>query len=414
MNPVHNTHCTQFMLDYMPCTGKEEKNTFQDYMKREEDYDLAFSRTCIDLFQTPPIHTPKALLNLFLKIQTIAMSHIQARGVTSQGQPYQSGIYVGNSYAVNKRLVSDFEGIKELITQIWLENKQVMLTFFSEKKKNGYKDKFFINNDGLSQHFLEVKERNEHRLLIQNDDSEKTLKLVIDFVEKFYNVETLSDGVFPFVIQPFYIDPKLKKKQAIELIRDYLKNIPNPDNRPKEEKIFNICYLCRELEQLHLFQDGNGRSVYILANLLAQWNGLDPFYPRNICVFDANSLITMAREFFEGQDRFKAMFGSQEQLTNQLARYSITVENLIDLAKEKYSKFNAIMNSIRERNFNLSLRQSSADKNALGLLEFLLQNLSILNIDIHSKGEKSGTAMDVALKNRNIKAIKLIEKYIPV
>ena len=39
--------------------------------------------------------------------------------------------------------------------------------------------------------------------------------------------------------------------------------------------------------------------------------------------------------------------------------------------------------------------------------------MQTLNIDIHSKGEKSGTAMDVAIKNENEVAINLLSEYLP-
>ena len=132
-----------------------------------------------------------------------------------------------------------------------------------------------------------------------------------------------------------------------------------------------------------------------------------PFYPNNMCVFDANSVNTMVKEVVEGQERFSSMFGTNEELTENLKEYKFTVESL----KTKYSKFNDLMKTIKDRNFNLLLRQAATIKNSTELLEYLLKNMHILNIDINSKGQKSGTALDVAINQGNGPAEKLLKGY---
>jgi hypothetical protein len=58
------------------------------------------------------------------------------------------------------------------------------------------------------------------------------------------------------------------------------------------------------------------------------------------------------------------------------------------------------------------LRQSAASKNTEELLKFLLESLSVLNIEINAKGKTSGTAMDVAIENKNEAAITLLKQYL--
>ena len=44
------------------------------------------------------------------------------------------------------------------------------------------------------------------------------------------------------------------------------------------------------------------------------------------------------------------------------------------------------------------------------LLQFLIEKASILNIDLFSKGDKSGNALDVAIKYNNKKAIEQLKQ----
>lgn len=408
MNPLTRAraHCTQFMLDFVACDGKKEINSFQDYMKREDNYDLSFCKAWIKHINTEIIDDAEQLFACFMKIQRTAMKHIELIGKTSHGETYQRGIFINNSYCTSNGLLSDLEGIKELVNQIWFDKKNIKITVYSEKKIDGYPNIYFLVKDGFYKRNPKLK---VNKQIFANDSSVESIEVIFKTIQKYYDVGLLEGGLCPLRIQPMFNDKQSKKEKAIELFRNYLTSIK--DLKSAEEKILKICYLCRELEQLHLFHDGNGRSVFILANLLAYWNGLNPFYPRNMCIFDANSLKTMVQEVTEGQERFASLFGSKHQLTENLNEYRIKVKRLIKLTNEKFLKFNAIMKSVKERNFNLLLRQSTVGNNTKELLEFLLQNLSSLNIDIHSKGEKSGTAMDVAVKNGNAEAIELLKKY---
>lgn len=410
MNPLNqHRHCTQFMLDFIACEVKKETNSFQDYMKREDNYDLSFCEAWIDHVNADvmdDVNDAEKLFEFFMRIQKTAMKHIEQIGTTSHGQRYQSGIFMGNTYCVSNSLVSDAEGIKELISQIWFDNKETHLTVYSEKNLKGFHDIYFLTKDGF---YRRDPQKNINTQIFSNDHSMKAFEVILNTIQKFYNVGFLEGGVSPLRIQSTYSSKEKKKEKAVELMSIYLKSIK--ESQTNEEKILKICTLCRELEQLHLFHDGNGRSVFILANVLLGWNGLNPFYPKNICIFDANSLKTLFREIIEGQERFASMFGSKEKFTNDLSIYKNRVENLKLLVNERFSKFHLIIKSVNERNFNFLLRQSAFNKSTTELLEFLLQNLSFFNIDIHSKGEKSGTAMDVAVKNKNEEAIHLLKKY---
>lgn len=397
------------MTDFVPRQCMKEQNSFHDYMKREDNYDLSCCDAWINYITTEQIDDAEKLFELFLKIQSTAMQHFERIGKTREGGTYPSGIYVGGSYCVSNHLVSDLEGIKELVSQIWFDKKNTLLTVYSEKKADGFHDIYLLANDGF---YKRNPKLDRNFKIFSNDSSQETFNKIFQVIQTHYDIGLLPGGFSPLRIQSTYANKESKQEKAITLFRDYLISIKDLDSN--EEKISKICYLCRELEQLLLFYDGSGRSVFILANLLARWRGLTPFYPLNICIFDANSLKTMVRELMAGQKRFAMMFGSQHQFTKNLNEYKITVQNLVELTNAKFSQSDAIaiMKFVKARNFNLLLRQSAARKNAKELLAFLLQNLSSLNIDINSKGEKSGTALEVAIKSGNKEAISLLKKYV--
>lgn len=71
----------------------------------------------------------------------------------------------------------------------------------------------------------------------------------------------------------------------------------------------------------------------------------------------------------------------------------------------------AMNGSIRAENFEFLLRYSSKDPKHIKLLGFLLDNRSALGIDMASREEKSGTAMDVAKKFENQPAMDLLVIY---
>lgn len=388
-------HCTQFLLDYV---STQKENTLQDYNKREADYDLNFIKTWENFIYTKALDCPEKMLELFLKIQETAMNHIKSMGITEQGEKYQSGIVTKNLFGVSNGPNSNWKGIQELAEKIWFDKKPLQITAHTENDKC-----YVLYKDGFA--LYDSKKAELIKNLYKNDSSEKTLKNILITIKKCYDQGVSKEGDDPITINCILQEVHDKKYLAIEIFSNYLEAIQKAESA--KAKIEIILRLATELEQIHLFHDGNGRSVFILVNILLLQNGLDPTYPKNMCMFDANSLKTMVNEVVEGQKRFKTMFGDVEKLTKNLKDYRITVEKLLD----KYSTYKDLMNSIKERNFNLLLRQVAALKDSTELLKFLLENLEILNIDINSKSKKSGTAMKIAIKNKNKEAIELLKKY---
>lgn len=67
------------------------------------------------------------------------------------------------------------------------------------------------------------------------------------------------------------------------------------------------------------------------------------------------------------------------------------------------------LNTIKEKDFNKLLRQLASDPAHFNMLEFLYDYRNELGVDLGAKGEKSGTALDVATKYNNQKAINLLK-----
>jgi hypothetical protein len=91
----------------------------------------------------------------------------------------------------------------------------------------------------------------------------------------------------------------------------------------------------------------------------------------------------------------------------------IVVQNIMRELQELVSKSpsNLIKKTTEKKDFNLLLRQSVTHPAHIYLSSFLLDNKLALNINITSRGNKSGTAMDVAKKFNNQAAIDLLKRY---
>ncbi len=69
--------------------------------------------------------------------------------------------------------------------------------------------------------------------------------------------------------------------------------------------------------------------------------------------------------------------------------------------------------SLQSNDFELLLRQSAANRHCIDLIKIITKNSLFLAVDINAKGKTSGlSAFDVAVKNRNYKAVEILQHYI--
>ena len=395
-------HVSDFMIDDRPLSEKSSKN-LSDFVKNEPNYDIAFCRAW-QFIRIPPAGAflnSSNLLRFLDRIQECALSHLPEKKFFNPEKTlfqYLKGRSCPfNYFSLSKNLCSDAEGISDLIHKICVLKKNFELHCLLDADTARYilrRDTFCIHQEGVTTE------------LYSSIDEEKLKEIRQKYLE-LYEKETECLEIDRIVI----LHPSSKEEREIEAIAaidNYF--LKRGEAISDIDKIRNIALLMRDLMQLHLYFDGNGRCIYILANALLHEEGLPLFYPKNMCIFDGNSVGKMVEEIISGQEVFRAMFVSREELTMGLELYSDRIQVLIKMLKEEFSAFPPLLRSLEERDLNLLFRQASQRKETLPLLEFLVENSGILGIDIRARGATSGTALDVATKFKNSEAIPILAR----
>lgn len=394
-------HSTKFMLDLEVAWDGTQGN-MQHYIKREPGYDLAFCEAWnkVDAVKDIKLTKSAAFLKLLDKIQQCALEHLPlTRCIGTKHQIIQGRAEI-NFYGLSKNANSDEQGIKDIIKKLWIDGE----SFNFITKENDPDKRYVVNKDEFYEMFAGGTRK---VILIQNtpDSRQETFEQITQVLIPLYNQGLCPDGSDRMII--YHLTNHFEReKKAIQILDSYFEEIITKES--SIEKIKTISATIRDLMQLHLYYDGNGRTLYMFANLLLYQNDLPPFYPRNMCMFDGNSIETMVAEILAGQERFASMFGDAPHLTAELKKYQATVIELQKFIEEHFSDSFLLRKSVQERNFNLLLRQSASNPKNITLLKYLINNLETLDIDIHSKGEKSGNALDVAVKFHNAEAIELL------
>lgn len=398
-----NFHATNFMIDLEDVNGLQDN--MQGYIKRELDYDLAFCRAWSEIESAKKEEPSNSadLLSLLDKIQKCSLSHLPQTKQVGSGFQIIQGRATINFFGLTKGPNSNEEGIKDIIEKIWINSENFELITKDKDPDKRYiliKDELFVVSSGGT----------KKTTLIKNDgsSSKETVKKIFEMLIPLYNLGICPNGSDRMMIL-HQTEPKVREKKALQIFDSYLKTIKTKDS--DIEKIKTIALTIRDLMQLHLYYDGNARSLYMLANLFLFQSDMSLFYPRNMCMFEGNSLDKMVKEVVAGQERFASMFGKPSDLANGLKNYQNAVIELKTLVSNYFSKSEAMKKSVEERSLNLLLRQSASDPKNIILLEFLLNNKLALNIDILSKGEKSGNALDVANKFNNLQAVELLNNH---
>lgn len=175
-------------------------------------------------------------------------------------------------------------------------------------------------------------------------------------------------------------------------------------------------------------QEMNKRLEYLQLREYGEWNNyLDRDYGDlqgdQIPYFEIKEASRLEKDIpyfemkdLEGENIEKAQLLEREgklKLPIQEKRTAVQDnEEVMRKLKELVAKSsNLIKKTTEKKDFNLLLRQSMTHPAHIQLSRFLLDNKLALNINSASRGEKSGTAMDVAKKFSNQKAIDLLKMY---
>jgi Fic/DOC family len=401
------THPTYFIIDFQTLKGNQD--TLQNYIKREPNYDLAFCSAWQFVFGSlahkEKFEAGQDKVNFLIKfldsIHDNSLQHMPNRRKIYRdnrriGYGYQAiqGRAEFNYYGIYKDWTSDQKGIEELIQEI-LDGKKYGFNELNIKLEET-EQRLILTENGL--HLLEGEVLKKLEL-----SRNKIIKTIIDE----YNKGPCSDGSDRLILMVVKNSKERSIRQQL-IFSEFLEKIQL--SRTNEDKINTIASFMRDLMQLHLYWDGNGRSLFIFANWLLWVNDLPLFYPTNMCVFDANSHEKMYSEVNEGQKRFSELFGNKENLTGALNNYQTLITKLKQLINDpgiSREDRETLNNTFLSRELNLLFRQSATSPNKINILKFLLENASILNVDIYEKGKTSGKdALEVAKSNCNGLAVE--------
>jgi cell filamentation protein len=146
--------------------------------------------------------------------------------------------YPGTDVLINKLNIKDNQLLSEA-------ERKIVLTKSYELRKNSKIGDFDLN------HFLEI-----HKFLFED---------IYPFAGKFRN-ENIAKGYFSFA-EWQYIEPEIKR------LFDKLKAENYLQGRSREELVKGLAYYLSELNVLHPFREGNGRTIREFIRELAFFNG---------------------------------------------------------------------------------------------------------------------------------------------
>ena len=383
------------MLDYRHVITNQPVDLCT-FVKNVKNSDITFCEAWEEMNSIPPseLTTPQGLLKTLDKIHDCSIRHLE---VGRQGRAHR------NVFGISKGYTTDEEGIKEIISKIWIDKADYVLQVLAEDnlqeayvlKKNSFQ---FHNKDGKVT-----------RIQPLSNDRSKTVALLFQKIIPCYHKGHCL-GNERLVLRN-HSSPAEREKVVLNIFKNFLEQIKIKD-LSENERIEIVAVTMKDILQQHIYYDGNARSLFILANFLLGLYHSKPFYPKNICLFDANSKGKMIAEISKGQKRFVKMFGHEKSITENLKNYKQAVLNLQELINSldlKPDNLDSLQAAYNTRNFNLLLRLSATLTKNLTLLKFLLENTRALNIDLNATGKSSGTVLDVAIKYKNQEAINLIE-----
>ena len=146
--------------------------------------------------------------------------------------------YPGTDVLINKLNIKDNQLLSEA-------ERKIVLTKSYELRKNSKIGNFDLN------HFLEI-----HKFLFED---------IYPFAGKFRN-ENIAKGYFSFA-EWQYIEPEINR------LFDKLKAENYLQGKSREDLVKGLAYYLSELNVLHPFREGNGRTIREFIRELAFFNG---------------------------------------------------------------------------------------------------------------------------------------------
>lgn len=147
-----------------------------------------------------------------------------------------------------------------------------------------------------------------------SDEGKKEFKLKKDSDWKSDKLVCSEDLSFYFKESKFYAF-KLKEiddaeKYAKIILDEYYEQISHVKNSNLSSKLEIIIRICQNLDQAHLFPDGNIRTIaFLVLNKFLIENGMYPTIMDNPNVIDMKSIEEISNEIKKGQQTFIKIFG---------------------------------------------------------------------------------------------------------
>jgi len=388
----------QFTVDSKTSTGAP--TSLQKFVEEEPDYDVAFTEAFLFGWDTTNVEdaqeldTVDGMLSLLDRIQAISLSHMEEKTViekvvgdsitcvTKPGRTESEG----NGCCFQAGLNCNEEGVKELIQDICLNKEPFVLTVKNPTTKITKKidtQRIAFYNNGSLCCFLPLNEQ---------------------------NIDVISQNIqgHAFILSNT-TKPEIREFHAKNKITQYFTNISKA--KGDLTKIDVIVRLIQDLTRLHLFYDANGRNLYILANLLMHKNKLTPFYPENMCMFEANSRKTMTDLVVKGQTLFSSRFGDIDALVTGLRHYDRVIKEIKTNLLPPAPDYPGVQKGFKTRDFELLYRNTAHHLPLFELFKYLLDNAEHLHLNIEAEGKTCGNAEKIAKKVKNEKALQAIREH---
>jgi hypothetical protein len=391
------------MVDLVDPNNKPR--TLQSFIEKENGYDIAFARawSVFTSEKSNRFQNSKQMLQVLDRIQDLSLSHLPALKHVNGNNYIRIRGKVDSQYNwfdLSKDWNTDPEGLTDIIHKVWNDTKLDLALEMRDENE----DVFLFNRKGF---FKKVPPNGLPIHMRNGNNDEKVLLEINNRIFHCFNLPHRLNNLARMFFS-IYATPEARAEEATRVAKTYLREIQSC--KSNDEKLKIIANTLRDLLQIHMYWDGNGRSLYIFANLLLYQNDLSLCYPKNMAIFEVYSIPRIIQEIKEGQKRFTEMFGNETELSNGIKAYAKSIEELSSKLSS-VDEGNSLSNPFQSRDLNLLLRRAASSPKCIDLLKFLLGHTQELNIDIHSRGKTSGSALEVATLKKNQEAVDLLKSH---
>ena len=253
-----NIHPKQFMVDLIGPSKDNEGFVLESFRREEEDYrPISFARAwrSVSNQKDKGFQNSEEILKNLDDIHNLSLSHLKRSSRVDSEEDV-------NEFDIEKGWNSDSKGLNDIIDKIWDNSK----LHFSLKIR-GVDDDFVLSYKGLYSD-------TDDTAVFQRSGKSQTedLEVLEKIKEEIFRMIPEHTRGLKSPIFAIHEDAGTRREEAKKILDNYLKKITAC--KTDDEKLKTIATTLRDLSQIVLYQHGNNRSLYILANTLLSQNGL--------------------------------------------------------------------------------------------------------------------------------------------